>query len=95
MNAPSCQDREQSESKRNARDLRKIQRLQALVDDWICDLAFIEPLEHPDCRWHPDDLRNSLFAAERDLKAEAKRVTEAILTPDPVDIAAAIREPII
>jgi hypothetical protein len=82
-----------SVDKRNARDLARIERLQAAVGDCLCAVAFIEPLEHPDARFDPNDLRWPLRAVMQSLAAELERITEAALdVPDDPDITAAIRE---
>jgi hypothetical protein len=38
---------------RNARDLSRILRISDLVDELLCQIAFIDRIEHPDSRWHP------------------------------------------
>jgi hypothetical protein len=59
----------------------------------LCAIAFIEPLAHPDAKFHPDDLRRPVRDAVDHLRLEEQRITEAVVeVPDDPDITAAVRE---
>jgi hypothetical protein len=54
-------------------DIARVEILQDVVRDWLDQIADVGELEHPEARWHPDDLRASLHGALMDLAAERDR----------------------
>lgn len=72
---------EDSVAERNARDLCRIYKFRDGVSNLLNTVALSDPLEHPDSRWHPSDLRQFLRGTLLDLAAEEARAHEPLLTP--------------
>jgi hypothetical protein len=85
--------REQSAQARDARDIARITLLHDAAHACLCRVACIDALEHPDSRFHPDDLRLALRGVIQDLSAELIRITTAqVQVLDDPDITADVRE---
>lgn len=60
---------------RDIRDEEKLVHIQALVAGWLDALApDASDLEHPDARWHPEDLIVDLAAHASNIAAELERL---------------------
>jgi hypothetical protein len=66
--------RERDVVARDSRDIRTVEILRDVVGSWLEQIRDLEPLEHPDSRWHPDDLRDALLGAQVSLQAELDRL---------------------
>jgi hypothetical protein len=88
----SLAQQERSAHERNLQDMARVDVVLRLVDELLGKIARIAPLEHPDSRWHPDDLRQALRGTLLDLRAERVRIQAPLLRLDDEDITASIRE---
>jgi hypothetical protein len=77
--SPFGNTKERLEIARDERDVVKIEITQSVVAAWLDQIANLDPLEHPDSRWHPDDLRNALLATQCNLTAELERLRGPLL----------------
>jgi hypothetical protein len=64
---------------RDNRDRSKIEILQSAIGDWLEQIKDLDELEHPDSRWHPDDLRLALERNLFDLRSEQERLRGPLL----------------
>lgn len=67
-------DQERDVVARDGRDIRNLEILRDVVGAWLEQIKDLEPLEHPDSRWHPADLRDALLGTQINLQAELDRL---------------------
>lgn len=68
---------------RDIRDTEKLTHIRALVTQWLDALApDAADAEHPDARWHPEDLLVDLMGHRKNIEGELERLRGPVVLDD-------------